>query len=73
MTKLYADLRGKMRAKELRIEDMARLTGVSTAHMNNILTGRSYPKIDLCYDILKHLGEPAEMLFVYFPPDGRSV
>lgn len=70
MNQHYLELRGRIHAKGWSIADIARKTGVSESHMNNILCVRTYPKIDLCYDILKAIdAEPSE-IYTLFPPGG---
>lgn len=69
----YVLLRTRMHECGLRISDLARATGVSSAHINDILAARSYPKIDLCYDILKRLDVPPAELPYYFPPGGITL
>ena len=53
MERLYLELRGLMTAQDVTIKQLARGVGVSVTHINDILAGRTYPKTDLCYDILK--------------------
>ncbi len=71
--RLYQDLRGRMTAEGYTIERLARRTGVSESHLNNILAGRAWPRLDLCYDILKELGVSPEELVYYFPPEGKRI
>lgn len=70
MGNLYLNLRGKLASSNKRVADIAREVGVTPQHINNILAGRTHPRIDLCYDILSKLGEPPEKLPYYFPPNG---
>lgn len=71
MERLYLDLRGLMTAQDVTIKQLARGVGVSATHINDILAGRTYPKTDLCYDILKHLNADSEGISLYFPPKGK--
>ena len=73
MERLYLDLRGLMTAQDVTIKMLARGVGVSATHINDILAGRTYPKIDLCYDILRHLNADTENISLYFPPNGKRV
>lgn len=71
MERLYLDLRGLMTAQDVTIKKLARGVGVSATHINDILAGRTYPKTDLCYDILNYLSADTERIFLYFPPNGK--
>lgn len=71
MERLYLDLRGLMTAQDVTIKGLARGVGVSVTHINDILAGRTYPKTDLCYDILKFLNADTTDIFRYFPPTGK--
>lgn len=71
MERLYLDLRGLMTAQDVTIKKLARGVGVSATHINDILAGRTYPKTDLCYDILHYLNADTERIFLYFPPKGK--
>ena len=71
--RIYMDLRGLMVAQGATIRSLARAVGVSTTHINDILAGRTYPKTDLCYDILKHLNKEPGEIYLYFPPKGKRV
>ena len=73
MERLYLDLRGLMTAQDVTIKELARGIGVSVTHINDILAGRSYPKIDLCYDILHFLATDTANIFLYFPPAGKKM
>ena len=73
MERLYLDLRGLMTSQDVTIKQLARGVGVSATHINDILAGRTYPKTDLCYDILNFLNADATNFFQYFPPKGRRV
>lgn len=73
MERLYLDLRGLMTAQDVTIKQLAHSVGVSVTHINDILAGRTYPKTDLCYDILKYLNADTESIFLYFPPKGKRV
>ena len=73
MERLYLDLRGLMTAQDVTIKQLARGVGVSATHINDILAGRTYPKTDLCYDILKYLNADTENISLYFPPNGKRV
>lgn len=73
MERLYLDLRGLMTAQDVTIKKLARGVGVSATHINDILAGRTYPKTDLCYDILRYLNADTECIFLYFPPKGKRV
>ena len=73
MERLYLDLRGLMTAQDVTIKQLARGVGVSVTHINDILAGRTYPKTDLCYDILKYLNTDTENISLYFPPKGKRV
>lgn len=73
MERLYLDLRGLMTAQNMTIKELARGVGVSVTHINDILAGRSYPKIDLCYDILHFLAADTANIFRYFPPAGKRM
>ena len=73
MERLYLDLRGLMTAQDVTIKQLARGVGVSVTHINDILAGRTYPKTDLCYDILKYLNADTENISLYFPPKGKRV
>ena len=52
---------------------LAHRVGVTAQHINNILGGRTQPRLDLCYEILDQLGVPPEKLSFYFPPNGMRV
>ncbi len=71
MERLYLDLRGLMTAQDVTIKKLARGVGVSATHINDILAGRTYPKTDLCYDILRYLNADTESISLYFPPKGK--
>ena len=71
MERLYLDLRGLMTSQDVTIKQLARGVGVSATHINDILAGRTYPKTDLCYDILKYLNAEPANVFQYFPPAGK--
>jgi transcriptional regulator with XRE-family HTH domain len=71
MERLYLDLRGLMTAQDVTIKQLARGVGVSATHINDILAGRTYPKTDLCYDILRYLNADTESISLYFPPNGK--
>ena len=71
MERLYLDLRGLMTSQDVTIKQLARGVGVSATHINDILAGRTFPKTDLCYDILKYLNAEAANIFQYFPPAGK--
>lgn len=71
MERLYLDLRGLMTAQDVTIKKLARGVGVSATHINDILAGRTYPKTDLCYDILRYLNADTGSIFLYFPPNGK--
>jgi len=71
MERLYLDLRGLMTSQDVTIKQLARGVGVSATHINDILAGRTFPKTDLCYDILKYLNAESENIFQYFPPAGK--
>jgi len=71
MERLYLDLRGLMTSQDVTIKQLARGVGISATHINDILAGRTCPKTDLCYDILKYLNADAGNIFLYFPPDGK--
>ena len=71
MERLYLDLRGLMTSQDVTIKQLARGVGVSATHINDILAGRTYPKTDLCYDILKFLNADATNIYQYFPPKGK--
>ncbi len=73
MKRLYLDLRGLMTSQDVTIKQLARGVGVSTAHINDILAQRTYPKIDLCYDILAFLDADKSKVFKYFPPKGERI
>lgn len=73
MSKLYADLRGKMAAEDMPTAKLAHRVGVTPQHINNILSGRTQPRLDLCYEILEELGESPDKLPVYFPPKGIRI
>jgi DNA-binding XRE family transcriptional regulator len=70
MSNLYAELRGKIIASGMTTARLAYLVGVTSQTINNILGGRTQPRLDLCYEILEQLGEPPERLPLYFPPGG---
>jgi DNA-binding XRE family transcriptional regulator len=70
---LFSELRGKMVAEDMNSEKLARRVGVTRQHINNILGGRTQPRLDLCYDILTELGEQPDKLHFYFPPKGVRV
>ena len=72
MQRLYLDLRGLMTSQDVTIKQLARGVGVSATHINDILAGRTYPKTDLCYDILKFLNADATNIYQYFPPEGKK-
>ena len=72
MERLYLDLRGLMTSQDVTIKQLARGVGVSATHINDILAGRTYPKTDLCYDILKYLNADTAHIFQYFPPGGKK-
>lgn len=69
----YTLLRARMHEYGLRVSDLARATGVSLSYLNNVFGGRGYPKIDICYDILKRLDLPPAELPYYFPPGGITL
>lgn len=71
MERLYLDLRGLMTSQDVTIKKLARGVGVSATHINDILAGRTYPKTDLCYDILRYLNADTESISLYFPPKGK--
>lgn len=71
MERLYLDLRGLMTSQDVTIKQLARGVGVSATHINDILAGRTFPKTDLCYDILKYLNAESANIFQYFPPAGK--
>lgn len=71
MERLYLDLRGLMTSQDVTIKQLARGVGVSATHINDILAGRTYPKTDLCYDILNYLNAEPANIFQYFPPAGK--
>lgn len=73
MSNLYADLRGKMVAMNKPTAELARRVGVTVQTINNILSGRTQPRLDLCYEILAELGETPDKLAFYFPPNGLRV
>lgn len=72
MSTRYLVLRGRLRAKGFTIADIARKTGASVSHMNNVLCGRAYPTLDLCYDIIKQLEADPSEIYKLFPPDGKG-
>lgn len=73
MSKLYADLRGKMASEDMPTAKLALRVGVTAHHINNILGGRTQPRLDLCYEILAELGETPDKIALYFPPNGVRV
>lgn len=52
---------------------LAHRVGVTPQHINNILGGRTQPRLDLCYEILEELGETPDKLAFYFPPKGVRI
>lgn len=46
MERLYLDLRGLMTAQDVTIKELARGVGVSVTHINDILAGRSWVKLE---------------------------
>ena len=70
MSNLYADLRGRMISMNKPTAELARRVGVTVQTINNILSGRTQPRLDLCYEILTELGETPDKLAFYFPPNG---
>jgi len=71
MERLYLDLRGLMTSQDITIKKLARGVGVSATHINDILAGRTFPKTDLCYDILHFLSADTDAISLYFPPKGK--
>jgi transcriptional regulator with XRE-family HTH domain len=71
--RIYMDLRGLMVAQGETSKSLARAVGVSATHISDILTGRRFPRTDLCYDILKHLNKEPSDIYLYFPPKGKRV
>lgn len=66
----YILLRARMLTSSMTIRSLARSIGVSTTHINDILSGRRFPRTDICYDILKVLEVPPNEIYNYFPPAG---
>lgn len=66
-------LRARMCEYGLNSDALGRKTGVTAQHINNILGGRTYPRIDLCYEILALLDLPPNELPYYFPPGGATL
>lgn len=73
MSNLYAELRGKMVSAGLPPAKLAHRVGVTAQTINNILGGRTQPRLDLCYEILDQLGETPDKLPFYFPPNGVRI
>ncbi len=71
MERLYLDLCGLMTSQDVTIKHLARGVGVSATHINDILAGRTYPKTELCYEILSYLNAEPTNVFQYFPPAGK--
>lgn len=73
MSALYAELRGRMIAMEKPTVVLAHRVGVTAQTINNILSGRTQPRLDLCYEILAELDETPDKIAFYFPPNGVRV
>ena len=72
MNMAHLELRGRIKASGRTAATMARSVGISESHMHNILCARSFPTIDLAYDIIREVGgEPSE-IYKLFPPGGIS-
>jgi len=69
----YILLRARICECGLSTAEIAHKTGVTTQHINNILGGRTQPKIDLCYEVLSLLDLPPNELPYYFPPGGATL
>lgn len=68
----YRDLRGAMKAEGYTIAQIAHRHGVSLTHMNDILAGRTSPRLDLAYEIMDDLKLKRDQIFKYFPPSGEK-
>lgn len=69
MNRQHLKLRGHIKASGHTIETLARSTGVSTSHLNNVLCGRAYPKLDLCYAIIDEVNADKSDIYELFPPE----
>lgn len=69
MNELHLKLRGYIKASGHTISTLARKMGVSTSHLNNVLCGRSSPKLDLCYAIIDEVRADKADIFALFPPE----
>lgn len=68
----YLALRGRIKARGWTIADFARRLGISQSHANNILCARTYPTIDLCYDIINAIGAEPSEIYELFPPTRKE-
>lgn len=73
MNNLYADLRARMVAMNKPTAELAHRVGVTAQTINNVLGGRTQPRLDLCYEILAELDETPDKIAFYFPPNGVRV
>ena len=69
MNSSHLKLRGCIKAAGYTIPMLARKVGVSTSHLNNVLCGRSSPKLDLCYAIIDEVKADKKDIFDLFPPE----
>ena len=69
MNERHLKLRGHIKASGHTIPTLARKVGVSTSHMNNVLCGRTSPKLDLCYAIIDEVKADKADIFALFPPE----
>lgn len=61
----HRELKAKMVLCGLTQKDIAAETGKSTAFISNRMQDGEWP-LQLCYKILDMIGEPAEMMALYF-------
>lgn len=69
MNERHLKLRGHIKSVGHTIPTLARKVGVSTSHLNNVLCGRSSPKLDLCYAIINEVKAEKKDIFDLFPPE----
>jgi len=69
MNEQHLKLRGHIKASGHTIVTLARKMGVSTSHLNNVLCGRSSPKLDLCYAIIDEVKADKADIYTLFPPE----
>ena len=67
----YANLRGVMAQRGMRINDLADEMGKSHATISNKLSNRNRFTMDEAYKILALLEIPASQIYEFFPPNGE--